>query len=92
MQPLLHNRAEGDDVLPGLGQNSVSHEIQLKGKHFPTRFEKRTRCNVCGHKRNRNGKYKDIKTSIFPCSKQYLVSFCVLFFSKICRFVIISIT
>ena len=40
VQPLLDKRAEGDDVLPGLGRNSVSHEIQLKGQHFPTRFEK----------------------------------------------------
>lgn len=68
VQPLLDMQAEGDDVLPGPGRNSISHEIQLKGKYFPTRVEKRSRCSLSGYKRNRNEKYNDTKTYNF-CKK-----------------------
>ena len=53
-QPLLGKQVHEDYVLPGPGRNSVSHETRLKGKHFLTRVEKRSRCTVCGYKRNRN--------------------------------------
>ena len=45
---MLDKRAEGDDVFPGPGRNSVSHEMRFKGKHFPTRVEKRseTICDI----------------------------------------------
>ena len=62
VQPLLDKRAEGEHVVPGPGCKSVSHDIRLKGKHFPVRIEKRGRCTACGYKKNRDGKYKDTKT------------------------------
>ena len=68
MQPLLDKQAESNDVLPGPGGNSVSHETWLKGKHFPTPVPKRIRCTVCGYKRNLNGKHKNTKTYNF-CKK-----------------------
>lgn len=71
VQPLLGMQSEGDDVLPGPGRNSISHEIQLKGKYFPTRVEKRNRCSLSRYKRNCNEKYKDTKTYNFykKCNK-----------------------
>ena len=52
-------------IVVSLGRRPLRSDNRLQGKHLATSSTKRSRCMVCGNKKQPNGKRRDKKTNIF---------------------------